>query len=168
MKKAAFLLFLLSLGGPLVAQSSSSDSVSSSYLVENIALPPGLEAETGGLAFFPDGRLVGDGMGGIHDRRYVAVRHQIGDDQQTARPQHRSHIAVERPDPVRRVSRCRACPRRWPRRSSVRARPVPARGRWSVGSEATSWPAPRRTTSPRRRRHASNAPTVPHRPRWNE
>ena len=58
MKKAAFLLFLLSLGGTLSAQSNFSDTVGSSYLVENIALPPGLEAETGGLAFFPDGRLV--------------------------------------------------------------------------------------------------------------
>jgi hypothetical protein len=57
MKKAAFLLFLLIFSGALGAQTSSPDSSNSSYLVENIALPPGLEAETGGLAFFPDGRL---------------------------------------------------------------------------------------------------------------
>lgn len=29
-----------------------------SYIVETIAMPPGLHAETGGIAFLPDGRLV--------------------------------------------------------------------------------------------------------------
>src|SRR5690606_3379242 len=57
MKKLTFLLFLF-LVGTLAAQSSSLDTVGSSYLVEDIALPSGLMAETGGLAFFPDGRLV--------------------------------------------------------------------------------------------------------------
>jgi len=34
------------------------DTITNYYEVENIALPPGLRAETGGLDFMPDGRLV--------------------------------------------------------------------------------------------------------------
>src|SRR5690606_32418782 len=36
---------------------SPEDSGKSSYLVEDISMPEGLDAETGGLSFFPDGRL---------------------------------------------------------------------------------------------------------------
>lgn len=55
MKQIAFLLLSLYWGIPISAQTNLPNP---SYSVENIALPPGLEAETGGIDFLPDGRLI--------------------------------------------------------------------------------------------------------------
>lgn len=41
----------------IILSCSSEDAGKSSYLVEDIPMPEGLDAETGGLSFFPDGRL---------------------------------------------------------------------------------------------------------------
>lgn len=58
MKKISLLLVFIGCMGNLVASMDPPDSPATSYRVENIPMPEGLEAETGGLAFLPDGRLI--------------------------------------------------------------------------------------------------------------
>lgn len=55
-----FLLLSLSGTAPAFALSPTApgDSISDYYELETIPLPPGLSAETGGVAFMPDGRLI--------------------------------------------------------------------------------------------------------------
>lgn len=57
MRKTARLIILLALAIACGKKSSYPDA-KVSYIVETIETPPGLHAETGGLAFLPDGRLV--------------------------------------------------------------------------------------------------------------
>jgi len=58
MKRTCFLLGFLWHSLSLTAAVNPADSTNVSYKVEHIAIPEGLEAETGGIAFLPDGRLI--------------------------------------------------------------------------------------------------------------
>lgn len=57
MKKTACVLLLGFCCSWSIAEAQTPDSFPPAYTVEDIPLPPGLEAETGGLAFLPNGRL---------------------------------------------------------------------------------------------------------------
>lgn len=59
MKAIAYFTLLLVLGMAVSCSPNSSEQVATeSYVVETIALPEGLEGETGAIGFLPDGRLV--------------------------------------------------------------------------------------------------------------
>ncbi len=57
MKTMAKVLFFSFCCFSFIAVAQPNDSIPPAYLVEDILLPLGLEAETGGMAFLPDGRL---------------------------------------------------------------------------------------------------------------
>lgn len=57
MKKTACILLLGFCCSLSITEAQTPESFPPAYIVEDISLPPGLEAETGGLAFLPDGRL---------------------------------------------------------------------------------------------------------------